>query len=56
MHGGWCSVYPCRAAHRLETALTALDVAHDVREYETLGHGFLNELPTGYEQEREQGS
>jgi carboxymethylenebutenolidase len=43
--------YAKRAAHRLETALTALDVAHDVREYETLGHGFLNELP-GFMQSR----
>ena len=37
--------YAGRAAHRLETALTSLGVAHDVREYETVGHGFLNELP-----------
>jgi carboxymethylenebutenolidase len=37
--------YSGRAAQRLETALTSLGVAHDVREYETLGHGFLNELP-----------
>jgi carboxymethylenebutenolidase len=43
--------YAKDAAGRLETALTALDVAHDVREYETLGHGFLNEMP-GFMQSR----
>jgi hypothetical protein len=37
--------YSGHAAQRLERALTSLGVAHDVREYETLGHGFLNELP-----------
>jgi carboxymethylenebutenolidase len=39
------NIYSGRAAQRPETALTSLGVAHDVREYETLGHGFLNELP-----------
>lgn len=33
------------AAGRLDSALTALDVPHDVKEYPTVGHSFLNELP-----------
>lgn len=33
------------AAGRLEAALTALDVPHDVKEYPTVGHSFLNDLP-----------
>lgn len=31
------------AAARLETVLTELDVAHDVKEYPGVGHSFLNE-------------
>jgi carboxymethylenebutenolidase len=32
-----------RAADRLESALTAAGVAHDVKEYPGAGHGFLND-------------
>jgi len=31
------------AARRLESALTAAGVAHDVKEYPAGGHGFLND-------------
>jgi len=31
------------AAARLDRALTAIDVAHDVKEYPLAGHGFLND-------------
>jgi carboxymethylenebutenolidase len=34
-------------AERLERALTALDVAHDVKEYPDAGHSFLNRFGTG---------
>lgn len=33
------------AAHRLETALTAAGVEHDVKEYPGAGHSFLNKHP-----------
>jgi carboxymethylenebutenolidase len=32
-----------RAAERLDAALTALDVDHDVRVYPDAGHGFIND-------------
>lgn len=35
------------AAAKLETALTAQGVIHDVKEYRTAGHSFLNDAPTG---------
>jgi len=31
------------AAARLDTALTAIGIAHDVKEYPAAGHGFLND-------------
>lgn len=34
------------AAERLEKHLTKLGVPHDVKEYPTVGHSFLNELPS----------
>ncbi|GIH22032.1 carboxymethylenebutenolidase [Acrocarpospora phusangensis] len=34
------------AAARLESALTTLDVPHDVKEYPTAGHAFLNDEVT----------
>jgi carboxymethylenebutenolidase len=34
-------------APRLETALTALDVPHDVKVYPRAGHSFLNDGPSG---------
>lgn len=34
-------------AQRLESALTALDVPHDVKEYPEAGHGFLNRHNAG---------
>jgi carboxymethylenebutenolidase len=33
------------AAKKLDGALTALDVPHDVKEYPGVGHSFLNDLP-----------
>lgn len=33
------------AAARLDSALTKLGVPHDVKEYPTVGHSFLNDLP-----------
>ena len=35
------------AAVKLETALTSLEVEHDVKEYPAAGHAFLNDAPTG---------
>ncbi len=35
------------AAARLETALTAAGVVHDVKEYPTAGHAFLNDAEVG---------
>lgn len=35
------------AAGKLEAALTAQGVIHDVKEYPTAGHSFLNDAPTG---------
>lgn len=35
------------AAQRLEDALTEAAVPHDVREYPSAGHGFLNDAPVG---------
>lgn len=35
------------AAQRLEGALTRAAVPHDVREYPSAGHGFLNDAPVG---------
>ena len=35
------------AAAKLEKALTELGVVHDVKEYPTAGHGFLNDAETG---------
>ncbi len=37
---------PGRAA-RLETALDALNIAHDVKEYPHAGHSFMNRISTG---------
>jgi carboxymethylenebutenolidase len=34
-------------AARLETALASLEVAHDVKEYPTAGHSFMNRISTG---------
>jgi carboxymethylenebutenolidase len=34
-------------AQRLETALTTLDIPHDVKEYPDAGHSFLNRFNTG---------
>jgi carboxymethylenebutenolidase len=34
-------------AARLEDALTELEVEHDVKEYETAGHSFMNRINTG---------
>ena len=35
------------AAAKLETVLTAHGIAHDIKEYPTAGHSFLNDAPTG---------
>jgi carboxymethylenebutenolidase len=35
------------AANRLDRALTKLDVPHDVKEYASAGHSFLNDAPNG---------
>ncbi|MEA9984720.1 MULTISPECIES: dienelactone hydrolase family protein [Subtercola] len=35
------------AAAKLDAALTTRDVPHDVKEYPTAGHSFLNDAPTG---------
>lgn len=35
------------AAARLDEALTRATVAHDVREYEGVGHAFMNDAPVG---------
>jgi carboxymethylenebutenolidase len=35
------------AAQKLETTLTRLDVEHDVKQYPTAGHSFLNDAMTG---------
>ena len=34
-------------AQKLETALTSLGIAHDVKEYPTAGHSFMNRISTG---------
>jgi carboxymethylenebutenolidase len=34
-------------AHRLEQALTALDVPHDIKEYPGAGHSFMNRINFG---------
>jgi carboxymethylenebutenolidase len=35
------------AASKLEEALTKAGIAHDVKEYSTAGHAFLNDAETG---------
>jgi carboxymethylenebutenolidase len=35
------------AAAKLETVLTAHGIAHDIKEYPSAGHSFLNDAPTG---------
>jgi carboxymethylenebutenolidase len=35
------------AAEKLETVLTAHGIAHDIKEYPTAGHSFLNDAETG---------
>ncbi|MDP9028222.1 MAG: dienelactone hydrolase family protein [Actinomycetota bacterium] len=35
------------AVAKLETVLTAQGIAHDLKEYPTAGHSFLNDAPTG---------
>lgn len=35
------------AAAKLETVLTAHGIAHDIKEYPTAGHSFLNDAPAG---------
>ena len=34
-------------AQRLETALTALNVEHDIKEYPNVGHAFMNRINAG---------
>jgi carboxymethylenebutenolidase len=34
-------------AAKLETALSSLDIAHDVKEYPQAGHSFMNRISTG---------
>lgn len=36
------------AAARAEAALTALGVPHDLKEYDTVGHAYLNDLPRAF--------
>lgn len=45
-YGGRDPLMPGQA-RRLERALTALDVPHDVKAYPGVGHSFLNDAPNG---------